>query len=766
MPKMTDSELKAVLQAEKLDAMGSMQSSKLVDERTAAMDYYMGDVSADMPTQDGRSKAVSSDVSDTIEGLMPSLMEVFCSAENVVQFAPVGKEDVKGAEQETDYINHVFMQKNDGFRILYTFCKDALLSKNGIVKVWWEEREKVERETYTDQTEEVFTVVSADPSVEVIKHTPNPETGLHDFTAVTKHYYKCAKVENVPPEEFGIARNAKTIRDAQYAYHETTKTQAALIAQGYDEAQIRTLQGVGELDKDEARARDTVEETATATNDINQASRKIRVTEHYIVMSYEEEDEEPQLYRVVTGGEDAKVLRRNVEGTLVSDIEPVDVMPFAAMTPVIMPHRFWGRSIADLVMDIQRIKTALQRAVLDNFYLMNNQRFEVAESHAGDRTIDDLLVNRPGGFIRTKTPGGIIPIPNQPLGPVALPMIEYFDATREWRTGVTRQGQGLDAKSLQNQTATAVGEVYNAARAKMKLIARIFAETGIRDLFLLLHATVRKNDRQVHTVQLRNTWVPINPRAFKRRDDMVVRVGLGAGSKEQKIAFLMQLLQVQREAIMAPQLGLCTPKNIYNTLEKLVEETDLKTVDPYFTDPEQVPPQEPPPDPKMVEVQGKLELEKADAQNRQVQSQIDAQIEIEKLKFEERRIQLEERMAVLEHQLREHEMLLKADLEREKAGMQMEQAQQKAQMDADFAERDSQRRAEAASKPAATFKLDAESGVGAIAEELRAARGGNDERMMQMMETMHAAIKELSRPRKTSIIRDPKTNRAIGAESV
>ena len=131
MPKMPLIDLKALLSAERT----ARTASKLSDERASALSYYMGDMSKDMPAPEGRSKAVSFDVADTIEGLMAPLMDIFAGGEEVVQFAPVGPEDVAAAEQETDYVNHVFMQQNPGFLVLYSFIKDALLSKVGVVSL-------------------------------------------------------------------------------------------------------------------------------------------------------------------------------------------------------------------------------------------------------------------------------------------------------------------------------------------------------------------------------------------------------------------------------------------------------------------------------------------------------------------------------------------------------------------------------------------------------------------------------------------------------
>jgi hypothetical protein len=540
MPKLSTGDLRALLAAEKADALSAMSASKLSDERSRALDYYLGDMTRDMPAPEGRSKAVSTDVADTIEGLMPTLMDIFCGGDEVVRFEPVGPEDVAAAEQETDYVNHVFMQRNPGFLVLYSFIKDALLSKVGIVKVWWETREEFERETYLDLTEEQFAIIAGDPAVEIVEHTEkrsanseiaNSEAAdrysllatryslLHDVTVETKRTHASARVEAVPPEEFGIARNARSIRDAGYVFHDVLKRQEELIAQGYDAEQIKALPSYTALANVEAQARDTVEERNGGQGDegTNKANRLIRITEHYVRMDYEG-DGKAALYRVTTASEQGDILTRDGE----PDIVRADQIPFAAMTPVIITHRFFGRSVADLVMDIQRIKTALLRALLDNAYLANNPRTEVPESHATETTLDDLLVSRPGGIVRTKMPGGLSVIQHPDIGGHVFPLLQYQDTTREWRTGVSRQGQGVDPNALQNQVATIANQMFNAAQAKVKLIARIFAETGIRDLFTLLHGTIRKHGGEPATVRLRNRWVTIDPRDWKERNDMTV----------------------------------------------------------------------------------------------------------------------------------------------------------------------------------------------------------------------------------------------------
>jgi hypothetical protein len=678
MAKMSAIDLKALLSAERYDALSAMAASKLSDERASALNYYMGNMAKDMPAPDGRSKAVSSDVADTVEGLMPPLMEIFASGEEVVQFAPVGPEDVAAAEQETDYVNHVFMQQNNGFLVLYSFVKDALLSKVGVVKVWWECRQEVERETYLDQPDDAFALIIASPGVEVVEHTereiplphaeepresaasrsmslgPSFETRpagapqdegappsrpkLHDVTIEIRRARECAHVEGVTPEEFGISRRARSIKDADYCFHDVFRTQSQLIAQGYDREQVKKLPSYTLAHTIEEQARDTVNESTLRQGDdgLNEASRLIRITEHYVRMDYEGTGE-AALYRCTTAGEEGELLLRDGEPDFVRE----DQIPFAAMTPVIVTHRFFGRSIADLVMDIQRIKTALLRALLDNAYLANNPRTEVPESHATETTLDDLLVSRPGGIVRTKMPGGLSVIQHPDIGGHVFPLLQYQDATREWRTGVSRQGQGVDPNALQNQVATIANQMFNASQAKVKLIARIFAETGIRDLFSLLHATIRKHGSQAQTVRLRNQWVTVDPRDWKARADMTINVGLGTGSKAEQFAQLQLIIAAQKEAIAA---GLVSAKNLFHSAKELVKLAGHKNVDAFFTPPgtpadpgdAAAAPISPPPDPKHAEIAAKAAAEKAkietDAAHQKMK--LDAQLAFERARFE------------------------------------------------------------------------------------------------------------------------------------
>src|ERR1700754_60155 len=390
---------------------------------------------------------------------------------------------------------------------------------------------------------------------------PAPLPITHDVTIVTTRKLAQAKVMGVPPEEFGIEAGARCIRDCNYCFHEVvTKTESQLIAEGFDEQQVTSLDDYTGNTEIETLARDTVDEHfSTTAGGTNSAARLVRITEHYVRMDYEGAGP-GCLAQVITGGDQGEILRKDGKEC----VSPFDAIPFAATTPVPVTHRFFGRSIADLVMPVQREKTALKRGALDNLYLHNNPRVEVAEGMAGPNTLDDLLVSRPGGVVRTKQPGGLNWQVVPDITSSIYPMMQYLDAELETRTGLAKQAQGLDANALQNQSATAVAQAFSASQMRMKLIARIMAE-GVRDIFSLLHATIRKHGQQQQTVRLRNAWVNVDPRGWKTRDDMTINVGLGAGGRAQQFAQTMAIANVQKQLVAAGKIHLVDDRELYNT---------------------------------------------------------------------------------------------------------------------------------------------------------------------------------------------------------
>jgi hypothetical protein len=517
-----------------------------------------------------------------------------------------------------------------------------------------------------------------------------PDQGVttHDVTIVTTRKLAQAKVLGVPPEEFGIERGARDIRNCNYCFHEiVTKTEADLIAEGYDEDQIKALESYTGRTDIETVQRDTAgEHQGGAGDSTNTAARLVRLTEHYVRMDFEGTGR-PCLYQVMTGGEQGEILRKDGKDC----IEPFDIIPFAATTPVPIPHRFVGRSVADLVMPIQREKTAMKRGALDNLYLHNNPRVEVGEDKAGPSTIDDLLVSRPGGVVRTKTIGAINWQTTPDASPAIYPMLQYLDAELETRTGVSKQSQGIDANALQNQSATAVAQVFSASQMRVKLVARIMAE-GVRDIFALLHGTIRKHGQKTQTVRLRNQWVDVNPRNWKTRDDMTINVGLGTGSKAQQFAQTMAIANVQKEMIAGGKTNLVGDRELYNSASDLTRIMGHKNPDRFFKDPDELNPQtgelaNPPPptpqDPKVVAANAKAQLDMQQMQGRaeieRIQAQADIAVQNRKADSEIQiammKARLEAQLALLQYGLDEKSHAWKMVLQ----GIQMEHAERKHQ---------------------------------------------------------------------------------------
>jgi hypothetical protein len=365
-------------------------------------------------------------------------------------------------------------------------------------------------------------------------------------------------------------------------------------------------------------------------------------------------------------------------------------MPFATTTPVPMTHRFFGRSIADLVMPLQREKTALKRGALDNLYLHNNPRVEVSEANAGPNTLDDLLVSRPGGVVRTKTAGGLNWQVVPDITASIYPMMQYLDAELETRTGLSRQSQGIDANALQNQSATAVAQVFSASQMRIKLIARLMAE-GVRDIFALLHGTIRKHGQQQQTVRLRNAWVAIDPRNWKTRDDMTINVGLGAGGKAQQFAQVMALANIQKQLIAGGKVNLVGDRELYNTAAELTKIMGHKNPERFFCDPTAVdprtgqlvhpplpPPPAPPPDPKLLALQARAQADQAAAAHK-------AQIEQQKVQndviHQQVKVQAEIELARIKAELEGKMKLLDGHLNAATAQQKMQHAQTQHEME-------------------------------------------------------------------------------------
>lgn len=431
MKGMSEQELKAIVASEIADAT-AFAGGRLAEERRRALDYYLGEPFGN--EQEGRSQVVSTDVADTVEWILPSLLRIFTGGDEVVRFEPTGPEDEEVARQATEYVNWIFQRDNPGFMIFYTLFKDALLQKNGIVKLWWDEGETAERETYLGKTFEELQLLLTDPDVEPIEHSAREETAvvagadglpdearvtLHDVTVKRRRRRGRVKIEPVPPEEFLISRRARSIDEAPFVAHRVRRTVSELVAAGYERQLVEKLAGDDAPDLTlEAQTRRRLEEEAGpgSAGEVDRSRREIWITECYVAADWDG-DGIAERRKVTVAG----------EGTDILDNEPFDGVPFIAVTPILMPHCFYGLSIADLVMDLQLLKSTILRQILDNLYLSNNGRHVISDQV----NLDDMMTSRPGGIVRLKTgampsQGHVMPLETPLVAAAAFPVLEYL----------------------------------------------------------------------------------------------------------------------------------------------------------------------------------------------------------------------------------------------------------------------------------------------------------------------------------------------------
>mgnify|MGYP003624841548 CR=1 FL=1 len=678
--------LRSIISSEITHSMGFM-GGELSEQRRTAMDYYYGKPFGN--EIDGRSQVVLTDVFDTIEWIMPALMKIFAGGEKVVQFDAVGPEDEELSEQQTEYVNHIFQKDNEGFMILYEWFKDALLQKNGTLKVYWDDSDVTDRESYTDLSEDELALLLDEEGTELVEQRDYEKAGsfpvaegaqvapevmetAYDITILRTHPANRVKIHVMPPEEFLISRRATSIEDASFTGHRVRKTVSELIQMGFDEEQVMRLQsggtGEGEFNEERIARFDIDDEYPDVGHSIDPSMREVWIIECYLKVDYDG-DGIAELRKVTVGGDANYEIMDNV---------PADDIPFVSLTPIKIPHKFFGWSVADMVGDLQLIRSTILRQLLDNMYGVNNNRFAVME---GEVEMDDLLTNRPSGIVRTNRPPGevLMPIQTPTLGQFAYPLLEFTEQIRESRTGVTRYSQGLDPNSL-NKTATGINILTNKADERIEMIARTFAETGVKDLFRKINKLVVNNQDEARTVRLRNEWIPIDPRSWNTNMDLTVNVGIGMGNMGQKAQAIGGILNVQKQAVEF-QGGADGPlvkmDNLYNSFKELAVTAGFKNANLFFTDPQGVEPPPPKPDPEAQKVQGEMQMEQAKFKMEQEKMQASIQTAQQRMQMEMAREKLK-----LQMNQEEHNQSMIREQEKFRMEMQMEQQKNAAEIEA------------------------------------------------------------------------------------
>ena len=632
MAKMDDSDLLKHLQANEEDSaeyIDLIGATRLKAMREYYREPYPGDEELD-----GWSTIVTSEVADAVESMLPGLVDTFTSSDEAVVFEPTKEEDVEGAAQATDACNYVFYKQNNGFLILYTAIKDALIAQN--CAVMWSKVSETVRDVQEVQSAPIEALAMLEQQgfeIEAATPVPQPPTmdqmgmpveapPLFSARVSKKVEKKSIRVEAFPPEQLRVKRGWTTplLKDCPYVARDMEVTLSDIKQMGFKgvtAADLRASDDPTPLGQDEDYRRSRTQGSTRAEDDTvdneddSLATGWLRI--EYVLVDYDGD-----------GIAERRVIHR-LESKILSN-EETDHVQIATASPIINTHRWDGQAVADISSEIQLLKTDLTRGLVNASNLAVNPRKTVLTDAQGApyANIDDLMDFRIGGLVRQSRADsiGMEPVPFNPSQ--ALPVLSYVDSMLEKRIGYSSNQAGMDGDSLKpGRTATEVSIQSNAAQQRVKLIARIFAEVLVKPIFQGILKLLTSGEMEPLAFKLRGQFVQYDPNEWRDGYDMTINVGLGTGDKAQQISFFNGLLERQMGLAQTPfgQI-MITPDNIYNTLAKLVELGGQKNVGDFIGDPQGKPLPQPGPPPQLQIEQMKLQ---ANQQGEQAKLQAQAQ---------------------------------------------------------------------------------------------------------------------------------------------
>lgn len=630
----------------------SWAQSTIREEQERNLAYYLG-----LPLGnevEGRSQVRSWDVFEIIESALPSFLEPIFGGDNIAEFQPQGPEDEDSAKQATDYVNYLVTERNDGFMIFYTWLKDALLSKVGVVRPEWVAQDP-ERSEYEGLTEDQIALMMQDTRNELLEAA---QTGVVDMMGMQVPVYDVTiqakkpgklKVRNIKPTEFVISSDARTPDDAYVIGEIVTYTRSELKEQGHKrwaDVQDYDASGFDSLDPDQHDSDRRDDSSAPELEEVVLFKGFVRCDVNG--------DGIAEWREVLVGG--------GMDDTLQDD--EVEGQDYAVITPIPIPHRVIGMAYADPGAEIERLKTGLTRQYMDSLYAANNNSTYVNMS-AGVN-LDDLLSNRIGKIIRGTGPASeaIQPIQTTLVARDALEGIQFADNMRETRLGITKYNQGLDSESL-NKTATGIGKIMQASEQRLKTTLRIMANTGFKRFFQIVLRLVTQHQDMQDVVRLRNEWVKFNPSDWSAGMDCKIQIGSTNGERMEEMQMLQMFGAFMQQGV---QVGVVTPQNVYEFGKKLAKAAKLLGADvKLLTDPSQQPPKPPQPNPDMIKAQAEVQSKQADMQIKQQGAQVDIetarvelQIKLAELEIKRQDLQLKAQNAMVDQQIRQQSAAMQA----------------------------------------------------------------------------------------------------------
>jgi hypothetical protein len=573
-----DREILNIVSQELSFGSGGNENDFIEGNRQAALATYLGQ--PDGNEVEGRSEIVSTDVADAIEWIMPELMKAFTQNNEVVTFDPSFDGDEKQAELESRYVYDILMKDNNGFLILHQFIKDALMQKNGFIKVVYEDDIIETTETYTGLTEIEFNMILADKELEIEELTIDEEGQIPTFDVKVLRSKNKSRINvvSVPPEEFRVSKmhNSVDLSTARFTAHVVLKTRSDLILEGYDKELVESLDSSQDYENDREYRFYMQGETVLPSRDMSNdgSNATIEIAECYMKIDLDESGVS-RLHKVTVAGGD--------NPSHVLDIEEIDTIPFISATAILMSHKLYGLSMYDRLKQIQDLKTTLWRNILDNIYLQNNQRTIVLENQVN---LDDLLISRPGGIIRAKTRDAVMPYATPPLTGDAYKMMDYADQVRAGRAGVSPEGAVTDSMIGDRVGSEGVEKMMNQKEELVGLMVRVIAETGIKPLCYMIRELVMKHQDVAKEYVFRGVWVPVNPSKWGDRTNSTVRVGTGSGNRKEQMMAIQFLIEFQQMQKQNPNQTLVTSSEEYTAVNDFAKAAGLPGARGYLLDPQ------------------------------------------------------------------------------------------------------------------------------------------------------------------------------------
>jgi len=682
--EITESEVVGFLGRKIAQAMND-EDGDISDIRKENFNYYIGKEYGD--EREGYSKYISRETLEAIEWVLPLVLRVFLSGDQIVTFDPVNPEDEKAAKQETDITNHYIMKANrpQGFLALHHWMKDALMNPNGYLKVYMENCRKVDVGVVTGVNDFGLQMLEEDPEVEIIEQRsrvihipqemaaepggvpegspnqqPQPVTSMpgmsspmevFDLKIRTTRKVMELRIMPVPGEEVLVDNDctSQDMDEADFLCHRVRKTFTQLVNEGIDPDELdKASNGDNYKWNDERVNRLFYEdENPDAQDEDDPSMREFWVHECYAWFDYNGDGI----------GEQRRVL---LIGDSVFENEETNYQPLISLSSILMPHKHTGLSYLELVKDLQLLGSVLTRQLLDNVYKINVRRKVFSEDAlTEDGSTMEALLNTQAEFIpvRGLATNAFMPEPTQSIIGELLPVIQHFKTQGTSRTGVSPEAQ-VDPNALQEIRQDVMANAMDRASQRVEMLVRIFAETGYRQLMQKTHQLLRSHWDIEKTIKLRGEWVNVDPQGWRDRTDMTVNVGLGFNTKQLQIGLLTQLLSIQKEALSQ---GLTDAPKLYNTLERLTSAAGLGDARQAFVDPESAEYKEPQPqpDPNMILAQAQAKALEVDAQTKGAKVQLDGQKTQQELQLKQLELQgkqLDRELKMRELAIREKEM--------------------------------------------------------------------------------------------------------------